>query len=308
MAGDAVEISPKTASRPPGAGGTPRLGRLNGAFSGTGARWLLAPPLLFLFLLMAVPLGYLMVLSFEHVQGGDTGIAHVLGDSFFRASLWRTLVLATIVAGITLIIGTLYAIALAAAPKWLSVLMLIALFTIFWTSLLVRTYGWLLLYLPEGPLYTVLHAVGLRNSPLDIFQTNFASYPAMVHVMMPFVVLPVFAATRQIDPMHIRAARVLGARPWLILWKIVLPSLRSGMAAGAVLVFIISLGFYVTPTLLGSQTTQLVATRIGRAFSAPGEAPEAAGMSLCLLAVVVVVYIVADRVFRVSETWGSDAK
>jgi putative spermidine/putrescine transport system permease protein len=105
--------------------------------------------------------------------------------------------------------------------------------------------------------------------------------------------------------MHIRAARVCGAKAWLVFWKIVLPGLRSGIAAGAVLVFVMSLGFYVTPTLLGSQSSLLVSTLIGNDFQAPGEAPIASAMSLVLLAVVVIVYIGADRAFRVSETWGA---
>jgi putative spermidine/putrescine transport system permease protein len=206
-----------------------------------------------------------------------------------------------------LILGTVYALALAVAPRWLSVALLVSLFTIFWTSLLVRTYGWILLYLPKGPIYIVLHALHLRSQPLEIFQTNFASYPAMVHVMLPYVVLPVFAATRQIDAMHIRAARVCGARPLLVFWKIVLPALRPGIAAGGVLVFVMSLGFYVTPTLLGSQSDLLISTLIGNDFQAPGEAPIASAMSLVLLAVVVIVYVAADRAFKVSETWGARA-
>lgn len=298
---------PTTASRPPATGGRPRLGGLSGPLGGTGARWLLVPPILFLVLLLIVPIGYLVVLAFEQARDG-TGISEVLGDPLFRASLWRTFVLAAVVASFTLVLGTIYAIAIAVSPRWLAIVLLIALFTIFWTSLLVRTYGWMLLYLPEGPIYLVLNGVGLRNQPVEIFQTNFASYPAMVHVMLPFVVLPVFAATRQIDPMQIRAARALGARPPLILWKVILPALRAGIAAGAVLVFVMSLGFFVTPSLLGSQTSPLVASMIGNAFSAPGKAPVAAGMSLVLVAIVVVVYLIADRVFRVSETWSGEAR
>jgi putative spermidine/putrescine transport system permease protein len=255
-------------------------------------------------LLLLVPLGYVVVLALDHANGG-TGISQTLSDPIFRASLWRTFVLAVIVSVLTMLFGTVYALGMAVAPRWLTVTMLIALFTIFWTSLLVRTYGWILLYLPKGAIYYVLHDLGLRSQPLQIYQTNLASYPAMVQVMMPYAVLPVFAATRQIDPNHIRAARVLGARPPLILGKVVLPALRAGMAAGGVLVFIMSLGFYVTPTLLGSQTGQLVATLIGQDFSQPGQTPIAAAMSLVLLAVVFVVYIIGDRVFRVSEQWGS---
>ncbi|HZO06625.1 MAG TPA: ABC transporter permease [Solirubrobacterales bacterium] len=300
--------APLAADRPPAVGGGRVLGKLRGAFDGSGAYWLLVPAVLFLGLLLVVPLVYLLLLALETTPAGETGVGHVLSDADFLASLWRTFVLAAVVSVLTLLLGTLYALALAVSPRWLAILMLVALFTIFWTSLLVRTYGWMLLYLPEGGLYTALHAVGLRDTPLEIFQTNFASYPAMVHVMLPFVVFPVFAATRQIDPMQIRAARVLGARPPLILWKVVLPALRAGMAAGAVLVFVMSLGFFVTPALLGSQTEPLVAQMIGQAFHAPGEAPVAAAMSLALVVIVVVVYVVADRVFRVSETWGAEAK
>jgi putative spermidine/putrescine transport system permease protein len=293
--------------RPPTVDGRGWLGGLNDAFGGSGARWLLVPPILFLGLLLVVPLVYLLVLAFEHTSAGKTGFGEAFGDHYFWQAMWRTFVLAVVVSFFTLIFGTFYALAIAASPRWLAIVLLIALFTIFWTSLLVRTYGWMLLDLPQGGIYWALHGLGLRDKPLEIFQTNAASYPAMVHVMLPYVVLPVFAATRQLDPMQIRAARVLGAKPWLIIWKVLLPALRGGMAAGAVLVFVMSLGFYVTPTLLGSPTKQLVASTIGHDFSVPGAAPTAAAMSLALLAIVVVVYVIADRVFRVSETWGGDA-
>ncbi|MBS1678492.1 MAG: ABC transporter permease [Actinobacteria bacterium] len=293
-------------AEPPRAGGRRIAGGLHDAFSGSGARWLLTPPIIFLGLLLLVPLFYLFVLALEQTGANKTGIAEAFGDHLFWAAMWRTFVLAAVVSLLTLTFGTLYALAIAASPRWLAVVLLIFLFTIFWTSLLVRTYGWLLLDLPQGAIYWVLHGLGLRDTPLEIFQTNLASYPAMVHVMLPYVVLPVLAGTRQLDPMQIRAARVLGARPPLILWKVVLPALRAGMAAGAVLVFIMSLGFYVTPTLLGSQTKPLVASMIGHDFSVPGAAPTAAAMSLALLAVVVVVYVIADRIFRVSETWSAE--
>lgn len=299
---------PTTASPIPSAAGG-RRHRFGGLrlFEGDGSRWLLAPPIIFLGLLLIVPIGYLVVLAFEQARDG-TGVASVLNDELFREALWRTFVMAAVVAAFTLVLGTLFAIAIAVSPRWLAAILLVALVTIFATSLLVRTYGWMLFYLPQGPLYELLHGVGLREQPLEIFQTDLASYPAMVHVMLPYVVLPVFAATRQIDPMQIRAARVLGARPWLILWKVILPALRAGIAAGAVLVFVMSLGFYVTPTLLGSPTSPVVASKIGHAFTAPGQAPAAAAMSLILVLVVVVVYVVADRIFRVSETWGAEAR
>jgi putative spermidine/putrescine transport system permease protein len=310
MAETATLTPPADATAPAGptAGAEgPRRNRLRAAFGGSGAWWLLGPPLVFLVLLLLGPLVFLVIEAFTKVDpnaGSGTGVSRALDDHVFRASLWRTFVLALTVSVLTLIFGTIYALAIAVAPKGVAIFLVVSLFTLFWTSLLVRTYGWILLYLPQGPIYSVLHDLGLRKEPIEIYQTTAASYPAMVHVMLPYVVLPVFAATRQLDPMHLRAARVLGAKPLLILRKVVLPQLRAGIMAGAVLVFIMSLGFYVTPQLLGSPTGQMVAGLIGQSFNVPGETPVAAAMSLVLLAIVVLVYLVADRVFKVSEQWG----
>jgi putative spermidine/putrescine transport system permease protein len=284
-----------TSRRPGGA----LSSRVRGALGGSGAVWLLLPPAGFLVLLLALPLGFLV---FEALS--ESGFSTATSDDIFRESVVRTVIMATVVATLTLVLGTLYALALAVSPRWVAILLLISLFTLFWTSLLVRTYGWMLLVLPQGPIYTVLNELGLRDQPLEIFQTTVAAYPAMVHVMMPYVVLPVYAAIRQLDPLQLRAARVLGARPLMTLRKVVLPQLKSGIMAGAILVWILSLGFYVTPQLLGSPTAPTVAGMIGATFIAPDQTSQGAAMSLLLLAVVIVVYIAADRAFKVSEQWG----
>ncbi|WP_320668969.1 ABC transporter permease [Patulibacter defluvii] len=293
-----AEALASPAAAPAPAPGAPAR-RLRGALGGSGALWLLIPPITLLILMLVVPLGFLLYVA---IDGGGFGKA--IDDTVFRESMLRTVLLAFTISVLTLFFGTIYAIALAVAPKWVAVILLICLFTLFWTSLLVRSYGWILLYLPSGPLYDLLHAIGLREAPLDVFQTTLAPYPAMVHVMLPYVVLPVFAAVRQLDPMHLRAARVLGAKPFRVLWSVVLPQLRSGIMAGAVLVFVMSLGFYVTPQLLGSPTAPMVSGLIGGAFNTPGEEGLAAAMSIFLLVIVLVIYAVADRVFKVSEQWG----
>lgn len=272
--------------------------RLSEAFDGTGARWLLLGPVVFLLVLLGVPVVYLIVLALQ-----DHGVSDAVKDEVFRDSVPRTLLLAAIVTTFAVALGTVYAIALAVAPRGIAWILAICLFTLFWTSLLVRTYGWLLLYLPQGALYEALHAVGLRDEPLDIFQKPLAAYPAMVHVMLPYVVLPVFASVRQIDPTHVRAARVLGARPARILWRVLLPQMRAGIISAAVLVFIMSLGFFVTPQLLSGPTNPTVASVIGGQFNLPDSTSIAAAMSVLLLAVIFVFYFVADRLFRISEQW-----
>ncbi|MGE4426630.1 MAG: ABC transporter permease [Solirubrobacteraceae bacterium] len=290
---------PPGASAPVGPRAAGAGGRLRGALGGSGALWLLIPPITLMILMLVVPLGFLVYVAID-----GHGISAAIEDEIFRESVLRTVLLALSVSILTLFFGTVYAIALAVAPKWVAILLLISLFTLFWTSLLVRSYGWILLYLPTGPLFSLLEALGMREEPLDVFQTTLAPYPAMVHVMLPYVVLPVYAAVRQLDPMHLRAARVLGAKPFRVLWSVVLPQLRSGIMAGAVLVFVMSLGFYVTPQLLGSPTAPMVSGLIGGAFNTPGQEGVAAAMSLFLLLVVIIIYVIADKVFKVSEQWG----
>jgi putative spermidine/putrescine transport system permease protein len=290
--------TPPAVEASPSSGGPRSRAHVRGGFNGTGARWLLVPPAVFLALALGAPIVYLTVLGF---QNGGFGAA--LDDTVFRDSVPRTFLLAAVVTAFAVVLGTIYAIGLAVAPKWVAVVMLVCLFTLFWTSLLVRTYGWLILYLPQGALYEALHGVGLRDEPLDIFQTDLAAYPAMVHVMLPYVVLPVYAAMRQVDPTHIRAARVLGARPARILFKVLIPQLRTGIISAMVLVFIMSLGFYVTPVLLSGPTNPTVAAVIGGQFQVPGAQSIAAAMSVLLLAVIVVFYAACDRAFRISEQW-----
>lgn len=273
----------------------PKVHRL---FSGTGTVWLLVPPIALLALLLVVPLAFLFEFALV-----DSGFDQAFENEIFRDSLVRTLLMASVVSFLSLVIGTLFALAISLASRWVGLMLVIALFSLFWTSILVRSYGWLLLYLPKGPLYTVLHGLGLRDDPVEVFQTTYAPYPAMVHVMLPYVVLPVWAAIRQLDPDQLRAARVLGAGPVMTLRKVVLPQLRAGIVAGGVLVFVMSLGFYVTPQMLGSPSTPTVAGMIGWAFGTPDRLPLAAAMSIILLGVVVVIYLVADRLFKVSEQW-----
>src|SRR5262249_9273061 len=128
MSVDSAATAP-VARTPRGDGGG-WLGSLNNAFGGSGATWLLVPPILFRGLMLMVPLGYLVVLAFEHGSAGKTGFGEAYGDHLFWASMWRTFVLAAIVSFFTLVFGTLYAIAIAAAPKWLAIVLLVALFTI----------------------------------------------------------------------------------------------------------------------------------------------------------------------------------
>jgi putative spermidine/putrescine transport system permease protein len=272
--------------------------RARRALSGSGATWLLAPPIAFLVLLLGLPILFLVIRTFT-----NSGLSTAVNDEAFREAIPRTLLMAAVVTILTLIAGTVYALAIGLAPRWAQVLLFGLLFLIFWTPLLVRTYGWILLQLPQGAIYWALHGIGLLDQPLEVYQKTIAAYPAMVHVMLPYAVLPVYQSLRQIEPTQLRAARVMGARPMLTLRRVVLPQLKPGMLSATVLVFIMSLGFYITPALLGDPTSPTVAGLIGNTFNQPQADNVASAMSLPLLAVVLLIYALADRILGMSKQW-----
>lgn len=267
--------------------------------NGSGLRWLLLPPATIMLVMLVVPVAMLL----ETALSGGGAFGKALGDTVFQDAALRTIVMSVVVTVFAVALGTLYALGVSAAPGWAAGVLLGTLFLTMWTSVLVRTFAWVLLELPTGALYWVLHSLGLRDQPLDLYQTSLAAYPAMVHVMLPYVVLPVYVALGRLDQSQMRAARVFGARPLLLVRKIVLPHLRPAIISGGVLVFIMSLGFYVTPLLLGSPSDLTLAGYIDQQFNGADQAAEAAAMSVMLLGAVLVVYLAADRLFRISERW-----
>ncbi|ROO89127.1 putative spermidine/putrescine transport system permease protein [Actinocorallia herbida] len=268
---------------------------------GSGLRWLLLPPIAVLALLLIGPVAMLAQTAFS---GEENAFASLVGDQVFYDAVQHTIVMTVVVTVCAVGFGTLYALGISAAPRWVAGLLLAGLFLTMWTSVLVRTFGWMLLELPAGALFWALNELGLRDQPLEIYQTSLAAYPAMVHVMLPYAVLPVWIAIGRLDHAQIQAAQVFGARPLLVLRKVVLPQLRPAMISAAVLIFLMSLGFYVTPLMLGSPSELTVAGYIDQQFNGSDNPERAAAMSVLLLGAVLVLYTAADRLFRVSEKWG----
>lgn len=268
--------------------------------SSDGRLWLLSVPLGLLALCLLSPLVAIALTAFRH---GTNGFGNALAEPIYIHAIERTLVLASIVTGICLILGTVYAIGLAVSPAWVRFVLFASLFATFWISLLVRTYGWILLLEPVGAVYWFLHKVGMRDRPLSIFQTTPAMYPAMVAAMLPFMVLPIYRALLALDRSHVWAARSLGGRAFLILRRIILPELRGGLVAGSTLVFMLSLGFFVTPRFLGGPSDFTLSTVIDHEFERTYDFPAASAMGLSLLAGVLALFLVAERLFKVTESW-----
>jgi ABC-type spermidine/putrescine transport system permease subunit I len=270
--------------------------------SGGGA--LLAPPLVFLTLFLALPLVFVVRAALS--DRGLTGVRAGLGNPLLPDAMRRTIALATVVTVVAVVVGTVYSLALVLARGWARGLLIAALLASFWVSLLIRTVGWILFFEGNGLLDKVLQATGLEGRPLQLLQTTPAMYPAMVNVMLPYFVLPVWASFAALDQSQVQAARSLGARPWLVLRRVVLPQARAGVIGGGLLVFTLSLGFYVTPVLIGGPRNFTVGTLVGQQFGSSagnGIAP-AATMSVLLVLAAFVLYLLADRVLGVTSAWG----
>jgi putative spermidine/putrescine transport system permease protein len=174
----------------------------------------------------------------------------------------------------------------------------------FWTSLLVRTYAWLVLLQRRGLVNTALQDLGLINQPLELMYNVTGTTIGMTHILLPFLVLPLFASMRRIEPDLLRAASALGATPAYTFWKVFFPLSLPGLTAGCLLVFVLSIGYYVTPQLLGGGSTILVGQMIQRNVELFSSWGAASAVSMILLAIVLGLFqlmnrlVPLDRVFK----------
>jgi putative spermidine/putrescine transport system permease protein len=179
-------------------------------------------------------------------------------EAIFRDIFWRTFEISFVVTILCTILAYPVAYTLSILPqRWANIGMTLILIP-FWTSILVRTTAWFILLQREGPLNALLLATGLIDHPITMIFTRFAVYLAMVHVLLPFSILPLYSVMKGLKPDYMRAAASLGAPGWRRFIRIYLPLTMPGVIAGALMVFMLSVGFYVTPALVGGSTDQMV--------------------------------------------------
>jgi spermidine/putrescine transport system permease protein len=259
--------------------------------------WLLmAPGLLWLAVLLAVPCLLVFATSFYErgIYGGVDWNAPTL-ENFARASetLYlsifldsaRIAALATLAA---LLIGYPAAYAIAKAPeRWQTPLLFFAVLP-FWTNYLIRTYAWIVLLNREGLINNGLAAAGLINEPLPILYNDFAVVLGLTYNYAPFVILAIYSALQRLDPAYAEASRDLGAGAWVTFFRITLPLTAAGVAAGAVFVFVLSIGNFVTPDLLGGGKLQMVGNLIYDQFLSARDWPFGSALSAVLIALMMI--------------------
>ncbi len=233
------------------------------------SRWLLAPALAVVVLLFLVPLGRMLEMSLFDPDFTMQHYVEFLGTRTYLRVMLNTVVLAFNVSLICLLLGYPVAYAINSTSKRMRRLFLVPVMLPYLTSLMVRTYAWMVLLGRTGIVNEVFSLFGL--GPYRLINNTLGVYIGMVHVLLPLMILPLCSAMQNIDIRLVRAAEGLGATRWQAFIRVFAPLSLPGVAAGTCLVFIISLGFFVTPALLGAlenmTVSMLIENQVGVALN-----------------------------------------
>ncbi len=189
-------------------------------------------------------------------------VAAPADQSIYRDIFARTFTIGLGVTALCLVLGFPVAYLLASLPAGPSNLLMIFVLLPFWTSLLVRTCAWIVILQSEGIVNGAMQWLGLIDEPLRLIYNRFGVYIAMTHVLLPFMILPLYSVMRAISPAYMRAAASLGAPPAVAFLRIYLPQTLPGIGAGSLLVFILAIGYYITPALVGGAGDQMISSFI----------------------------------------------
>jgi putative spermidine/putrescine transport system permease protein len=215
----------------------------------------------------------------------------------------RTFILSAVITALTLILGYPIAHLLATLPLRYSNLLMIFVLLPFWTSLLVRTTSWIVLLQQQGVINSTLVATGIigDGSRISMIYNQTGTIIAMTHILLPFMVLPLYSVMRPIPPSYVRAARSLGASSWKAFRSIYFPLTIPGIAAGGLLVFILAVGYYITPALVGGASGQLISNLIAYHMTDSLNWSLAAALAAILLASVLILYWLYDRLIGIDN-------
>jgi putative spermidine/putrescine transport system permease protein len=222
-------------------------------------------------------------------------------QAVFRNVLGRTLLISGVVTLVCLLLGYPVAYFIALQPPGRAAALLFLVLLPFWTSLLVRTVAWVVLLQREGILNSLFLSLGLIDEPVRMIFNRFAVYVAMVHVLLPFMVLPLYAVMKGISPSYLRAASSLGAAPLTAFRRVYMPQTLPGVGAGCLMVFIQALGYYITPALVGGAEDQMISYFIAFYASKTVNWGMAAALSIVLLAATLALYAVYDRMVGINR-------
>jgi len=269
---------------------------------------LIVPAVLLLALVFVVPLIWFFVRTLAGIGTFPEILSHVWSVvtskaviTAMRTTNWISLIVTLLV----LLISYPVAYYLANNRGWRFTLVLFCIIVPYFTSIIVRTYSWMVLLGRNGLVNQVLMQLGLIHQPLTMLYTEVGVLIGMVYVLLPYMVLTLFAAMKAIDPSLMRAAQGLGAGPLYAFARVYFPLSIHGVVSGSLIVFILSIGFFITPALMGGPSDVMIAMLIERSVEITFDFSSAAIMSLLLLFVTLVLYSIYYRLTDVRRMMGA---
>ena len=287
--------------------GIPAHGLLERLIGNLGRRFVIGVPMVFLLLVFALPFLVVFRISVSETDGVQFGdlltwqdgvlqlrlklgnyLTVLFGDDLYLRAYLSSLWFAALTTVICLLTGYPFAYFLARSRPTIRPALLMLLMLPFWTSFLLRVYAWKMLLADNGVFNNIALAVGLLQEPIKMMNTPFSLTLGMVYTYLPFMVLPLYANLVKLDLRLLEAAQDLGASPWQAFWRITVPLSRSGIIAGALLVFIPCVGEYVIPELLGGPETLMIGRVLWDEFFANNDWPMASTVAVVMVLLIMV--------------------
>ena len=236
---------------------------------------------------------------------GDDGLeSRPENERIFVFLFVRTLIMSVVITLSCLLIGYPIAYLLATLPVRTSNLLMILVLLPFWTSLLVRTSAWKVLLQDQGVINEILVWIGLLDTDnrLALINNQTGTIIAMTHILLPFMILPLYSVMKTIPPSYVRAAKSLGATNWTAFWRVYFPQSVPGIGAGAILVFILAIGYYITPEIVGGTSGVFISNQIAYYISSSSyNWGFAAALGSILLVVVLILYWCYDKIVGIDN-------
>ncbi|NIZ13274.1 ABC transporter permease [Phaeobacter sp. HF9A] len=235
--------------------------------------------------------------------GADGVEARPENQQIYITLFKRTMIMSLMITGSCILLGYPVAWILANLPTRSANLLMILVLLPFWTSLLVRTSAWKVMLQQQGVINDVLVWLGLvaDDARLVMINNQFGTIVAMTHILLPFMILPMYSVMQTINPTYLRAAKSLGATNWTAFWRVYFPQSVPGIGAGSILVFILSIGYYITPEIVGGTKGVFISNRIAYHISSSLNWGLAAALGSILLAVVLLLYWAYDKIVGIDN-------
>ena len=262
------------------------------------------PALLVILSLIVLPVAWLAWQSIYHNGFTLEHYRRIFSEAIYWRSFALTFEISLLVTLLALVLGYPIAFAASSARRGWSIVILALVVLPFWTSVLVRAYAWLALLQRNGVINHLLEDLGLIHEPLVLVHNTFGTVVATLHILLPFMVLPLYATMQKIPRDLLQAGASLGANPALVFWKVFVPLSLPGVLAGSTLVFVLSLGFYITPELLGGGRTIMVSMLVSRNVELYDQWGAASAVGVVLLAAVGVIFFAVSRAIPLDRVLG----